>query len=234
MTETAPTEATEPTPLRLTVSATGETIDVRSARLIVAGYTGRDADAVAAHIAELAEIGVPAPPTVPAFYDLDPALVTTDPVISVAGPDSSGEVEPVVIRHQGRHFLGVGSDHTDRELEKTTIAGSKAACPKPLGGRVVELPADLASFDWDAVVATSEVDGEPYQRGLLAALRTPADVLGRLADALPDTAGDLVLFGGTLPLLTGRFVFGREWALQLRLADGTVLDHAYTTKRRSG
>ncbi|MHA6796265.1 DUF2848 family protein [Pseudonocardia bannensis] len=225
---------TPQTPLRLTVSATGETLAVRPARLIVAGYTGRDADAVAAHIAELAEIGVPPPATVPAFYDLDPALVTTEAVISVAGPASSGEIEPVVIRHQGRHYLGVGSDHTDRELEKSDIVGSKAACPKPLGGVVLELPTDLSSFDWDAVEATSEVDGEPYQRGVLAALRTPADVLARLAAALPDTDGDLVLFGGTLPLLTGRFVFGRDWALRLRLADGTVLEHTYSTKHRSG
>ena len=222
------------TSLRLTVGATGETIDVRPARLVVAGYTGRDADAVAEHIAELAEIGVPAPATVPAFYDLDPALLTTDPVITVDGADTSGEVEPVVVRHQGRHFLAIGSDHTDRELEKSDIASSKAACPKPLGATVVELPADLESFDWDAVAADSDVDGEPYQRGFLAALRTPADVLARLADALPDAAGDLVLFGGTLPLLTGRFVFGRDWTMRLRLADGTVLDHSYTTKRRSG
>jgi hypothetical protein len=220
--------------LRLTVSATGETLDIRPARLVVAGYTGRDSEAVAAHIAELAEIGVPPPATVPAFYDLDPALLMTDAVITVDGPDSSGEVEPVIVRHEGRLYLGVGSDHTDRELEKSSIAGSKAACPKPLGGEVVALPADLSQFDWDGVAANSEVDGEPYQHGHLAALRHPADVLARLTDALPDTDGDLVLFGGTLPLLTGRFVFGRTWTLRLDPGGGTVLTHTYTTKYRSG
>lgn len=219
--------------LHLTVRGTGETLHVRPARLIVAGYTGRDAEAVAAHIAELAEIGVPPPATVPAFYDLDPALLTTDAVIGVDGPDSSGEVEPVVIRHEGRLFLGVGSDHTDRELEKTSVAGSKAACPKPLGREVAALPADLKDFDWDSVAAASDVDGEPYQRGDLSVLRHPADVLARLADALPDVDGDLVLFGGTLPLMTGRFVFGRNWTLQLKLGDATVLAHTYETKERN-
>ena len=219
--------------LHLTVHGTGETLHVRPARLIVAGYTGRDAEAVAAHIAELAEIGVPPPATVPAFYDLDPALLTTDAVIEVDGPNSSGEVEPVVIRHDGRHYLGVGSDHTDRELEKSSVAGSKAACPKPLGRDVVALPADLDDFDWDSVTGASDVDGEPYQRGSLSALRHPADVLARLADALSDVDGDLVLFGGTLPLMTGRFVFGRNWTLQLELGDGTVLAHTYETKQRN-
>lgn len=217
-------------PLRFTVSATAETFDITPTRLVVAGYTGRDANAVAEHIAELKAIGVPPPATVPAFYDLDPALLTAESVVDVGGPDSSGEVEPVIIRHGGRHYLTVGSDHTDRELEKTDIAGSKAACPKPLGATVVPLPEDLSAFDWDAVRAASEVDGEPYQHGTLAALRTPDDVLARLAAALPDTDGDLVLFGGTLPLLTGRFVFGRAWTLRLQLADGTVLTHTYETK----
>ncbi|CCG02366.1 DUF2848 family protein [Blastococcus saxobsidens] len=222
-----------PSPLRLTVSTTAEVVDVRPARLIVAGYTARNPKAVAEHIAELAAIGVAPPATVPAFYDLDPSLLTTAATIGVPGPESSGEVEPVIVRHRGRHFLAVGSDHTDRELEKSSIAGSKAACPKPLGTTVVELPTDLAQFDWDAVQAESEVDGEPYQRGRLSALRTPSDVLARLADALPDTDGDLVLFGGTLPLLTGRFHYGRAWNMRLRLADGTLLTHGYETKEEN-
>jgi 4-hydroxyphenylacetate 3-monooxygenase len=220
-------------PLHLQVLGSGETLRIRPGRLVIAGYTGRDAEAVAAHIAELAEIGVPPPATVPAFYDLDPALLSTDAVVGVDGPHSSGEVEPVVLRHQGRHYLGVGSDHTDRELEKTSVAVSKGACPKPLGREVVALPADLAELDWDSASGASDVDDQPYQRGSLATLRHPADVLARLADVLPDSGGDLVLYGGTLPLKTGRFVVGRRWSLRLELGDGTVLAHAYETKERN-
>ncbi|MCW2900509.1 MAG: uncharacterized protein JWO67_2774 [Streptosporangiaceae bacterium] len=221
-------------PLRFRLSTTSEPLEIVPARLIVAGYTGRDEEAVAAHIAELAAIGVPPPPTVPTFYDLDPALLTTEPVVSVGSDDTSGEVEPVIIRHGGRHYLGIGSDHTDREIEKTDISSSKAACPKPLGEVILPLPDDLAGFDWDAITAGSEVDGRPYQSGTLAALRSPDDLLKRLAVALPDTDGDVVVFGGTFPLLTGEFVFGTSWRLQFRLGDGTSLTHAYeTTGRRS-
>ncbi|WP_037075921.1 DUF2848 family protein [Pseudonocardia spinosispora] len=219
-------------PVQLTVSGTGETLDIRPARLIVAGYTGRDQEAVAEHIAELAAIGVPPPETVPAFYDLDPSLVSTDAVVRVDGAGTSGEVEPVVIRHGGRYFLGVGSDHTDRELERSSVAESKAACPKPLGATVV--PLDPGTVDWDSIGAGSTVDGETYQHGTLSALRTPTDVLGRLAEALPDTEGDLVLFGGTLPLLTGRFVHGSAWSLRLQLPDGTTLTHDYLVENGHG
>jgi hypothetical protein len=215
------------------VAGTAETLSLTPARLIVAGYTGRDEAAVAAHIAELAEIGVPPPASVPEFYDLDPALLTTDPVVSVAGPATSGEVEPVIVRQHGRYYLAIGSDHTDREMEKDGIARSKAACPKPLGRQVVPLPDDLAGFDWDAVLASSQVDGQAYQHGRLTALRRPDDLLARLAVAVPGADGDLVLFGGTLPLLTGQFVAGRAWQLRLVLGDGTALTHAYQTKLRN-
>jgi hypothetical protein len=220
-------------PLKFSVSGTGKTLSVHPDRLIVAGYTGSDADAVAEHIAELAAIGVPPPATVPAFYDLDPGLLTTDGMVEVAGTDTSGEVEPVIIRQGDQFFLGVGSDHTDRLLERDSIAESKRVCPKPLGSTVVELPSDLTELDWDALRAESDVDGEPYQRGSLSALRTPADVLDRLATAIPDVSGDLVLFGGTLPLLTGGFRYGRRWLLRLELPDGSTLTHDYETKNRN-
>jgi 4-hydroxyphenylacetate 3-monooxygenase len=221
------------TPLRFRLSTTSAPLEIAPTRLIVAGYTGRDEEAVAAHIAELADIGVPPPPTVPAFYDLDPVLLTTEPVVTVEGAETSGEVEPVIIRHGSRHYLGIGSDHTDRDKEKTDISSAKAVCPKPLGEVVLPLPDDLSAFDWDAVVAVSEVDGEPYQRGTLAGLRPPADLLDRLAAAVPDTDGDVFVFGGTFPLLTGHFVYGGRWRLEFRLGDGTTLTHTYETTGRS-
>ncbi|WP_246019394.1 DUF2848 family protein [Saccharothrix australiensis] len=217
--------------MRLHVAGTGEVLTVDPRRLVVAGYTGRDEHAVAEHIAELAAIGVPEPATVPAFYDLDPGLLTTDPVVEVGGPATSGEVEPVVVRHDGRYFLGVGSDHTDRDLERTDIAAAKAGCPKPIGGSVAEV--DLSTVDWDRIVVDSSVDGWPYQRGPLSALRRPDELLARLTAVLGETTGDLVVFCGTLPLLSGQFVYGAYWRTHVELPGGPTLTHAYETKQRS-
>ncbi|MFI0409148.1 DUF2848 family protein [Actinomadura sp. 3N508] len=197
--------------------------------LIVAGYTGRDEAATRAHIEELAAIGVPEPLSVPAFYPLDPGLLTSRPAITVAGRNTSGEVEPVLVRRAGRHYLGVGSDHTDRDIERINVAGAKAACPKPVGGRFVELPEDDA---WDGIRVECSVDGRPYQSGSLAELRTPTDLLDRLAAEFGDLDGDLVVFAGTLPLLDGGFVPGRRWRLSLTI-DGTTLTCDYKTERRA-
>jgi Protein of unknown function (DUF2848) len=219
--------------MRLQVAGTGEELAVTPERLIVAGYTGRDEVAVAEHIAELAAIGVPRPPTVPAFYDLDPALLTTADVIDVGGASTSGEVEPVLIRHAGRYFLTVGSDHTDRDLERSDIAASKAACPKPLAGTVVEIGAALSGTDWDELLADSTVDDVPYQEGSVATLRHPADLLARMTEAVGEVPGSLVLFCGTMPLLGGEFRYGSRWRVRLWLPGDTVLSHAYETKPRS-
>ncbi len=221
-----------PPQLRLRQAGSGAELALDGIRLIIAGYTGRDPAAVAAHLAELAAIGVPPPATVPAFFPLSPALLTTDPVVEVVGDATSGEAEPVLIQHRGRYYLGIGSDHTDRELERADIAGSKAACAKPLGAEVIALPADLDTMDWDAIELECTVDDTRYQRGTLLALRRPGDLLARLAQLVGDDHGDLVVFAGTLPLLDGKFVCGQRWQLKLTTPDGSSIHHSYEVKRR--
>ena len=217
-------------PVTLTVAGTGEVLAPQPRRLVIGGYTGRDEMAVRAHISELAAIGVPPPPDVPSFYLLPPGLLTTSAVVEVAGERTSGEVEPVLLRVDGRYYIGVGSDHTDRDLEREDIARAKAACPKPVGRMVAELPADLAQADWDGIEMTCHVDRQAYQLGRLSALRTPADLLPRIPAGAGGPQDDLVLYCGTLPLLTGEFTPGREWQLEMRLPGGPDLRHAYETK----
>ena len=57
------------------------TVDVDIDHPIVAGWTGRNPDAVAHHIAELAEIGVTPPSRVPLFYRVSGRLATRAPVV---------------------------------------------------------------------------------------------------------------------------------------------------------
>ncbi len=160
-----------------------------------------------------------------------PSLLTTDSTVTVEGANTSGEVEPVLLRAGGRWYLAVGSDHTDRDRERDDIAASKAACPKPIGAHVVRLPDDPGNIDLDQVRARSRVDGTAYQDASLSTLMRPGDVLGRMRTALPshplDSDTDFALFGGTTPLLEGTFVPGRGWELELLLPDGAELRHTY-------
>ena len=157
----------------------------------------------------------------------------TASTVTVQGAKTSGEVEPVLLRHRRGWYLAVGSDHTDRELEREDIATSKAACPKPIGPEVIALPDGVTdgALDeaWDAITVLCTVDGDTYQSGALTALRTPGDLLTHLSDAITETApdDDLAVFAGTLPLIGGTFRFGRDWALTLRFAPHT-LTHQYS------
>lgn len=208
----------------LTVAGTDDELNLVAPRLIVAGYTARDQAAVRAHIDELAAIGVEPPPSVPMYYPLDAALLTTAPTIGVRGERTSGEVEPIVVWHAGRQYLGLGSDHTDRQMETESVAGSKAAAPKPIGATVV--PLDEVIARWDEIELSCRVDGRPYQRGRLVTMLTPRELITGLTqhEAEPE---DGVMFCGTLPLLTGEFVYGTDWEMELSLPDGRTLTHAY-------
>ena len=46
----------------------GQTLNVQPTRLVIAGWTGRDAAGIQHHIEELAALGVPRPSTVPLYY----------------------------------------------------------------------------------------------------------------------------------------------------------------------
>ncbi|HZZ51197.1 MAG TPA: DUF2848 family protein [Pseudonocardia sp.] len=212
------------------IVGTGETFSLDGHQTVVAGYTGRDEQAVRHHIEELAAIGVPQPPTVPMFYPMDSAAVSTAPWIEVAGSNTSGEAEPVLVRHRGNWYLGVGSDHTDRDLETRDIAESKQACPKPVSTQVVGVP-DWEGLDWDAIRMASRVDGKAYQEGALSGLRRPENLLTLMVERGVDEGRDLVCFAGTLPLIDGKFVAGTVWELTLTLPDGRDISHTYEARR---
>jgi hypothetical protein len=91
--------------------------DIAIAKLIIAGWTGRDKAKMEEHIAELEKLGVKRPPKTPVFYRASAARLTQAPSIEVPGNASSGEIEPLLINDGGRVLLGVASDHTEREVE---------------------------------------------------------------------------------------------------------------------
>jgi hypothetical protein len=101
-------------------------------RLIVAGWVGKNKDALARHIEELGKLGVPAPSRTPTYMNLSPAALTTSNEMAVVGPESSGEVECILIKSGSKIYVGVGSDHTDRAFEKQDIPASKQMCTKPI------------------------------------------------------------------------------------------------------
>jgi hypothetical protein len=173
--------------------------EVAIASAIVAGWTGRDPQAVEKHIRELEELGVARPASVPIYYRVAAARLTTAPSIEVSGTDSSGEVEFVLLQSSGRLWVGVGSDHTDRKVETYNVTASKQMCDKPVAPTFWAF--DEVADHWDRLILRSQIveKGEPllYQEGAVTSMRTPLDLIKGYAgqDTLPD---DTLMFCGTL------------------------------------
>src|ERR1700719_2966652 len=127
--------------LTFTVETRRPTRPVTLAReqAVIAGWTGRDPVARDKHIAELEAIGIARPATTPIYYRCSARRLTQEDSIEVCGGNSSGEVEFVLIGWQGRIFVGLGSDHTDRKVETYGITVSKQMCDKPMAPVLWEL-----------------------------------------------------------------------------------------------
>jgi Protein of unknown function (DUF2848) len=147
--------------------------------LVIAGWTGRDEAALRKHIRELEEIGVKPPKTTPIFYRVAAELLTTASEIQVSGPDTSGEVEFVLLQKRDGLWVTVGSDHTDRKAETVGVSLSKQLCAKPMAKDAWRY--DEVKDHWERLVLRSWSDGELYQEGSVTAMRSPEDLLGRYA-----------------------------------------------------
>ena len=70
------------------------TIDRREIKhLVIAGWTGRNVEALEKHIRELEALGVKRPKSTPIFYRVSADLLTTRPSIEVLGTGSTGDSE---------------------------------------------------------------------------------------------------------------------------------------------
>jgi Protein of unknown function (DUF2848) len=176
--------------------------------LVIAGWTGRDEAALRKHIKELEEIGVKPPKTTPIFYRVAASLFTFANEIQVSGPDSSGEVEFVLIQEKELR-VAVGSDHTDRKAETIGVSLSKQLCAKPVSRESWRY--DEVKPHWEKLVLRAWADGELYQEGPVTAMRSPEDLLqryGGLKSGWAMFCGTLAAKGGIRP--AGRFAMELE------------------------
>ena len=217
--------------MRFDLDGAGEA-DIALTKAVVAGWTARDPAQVAHHIAELAAIGVAAPSATPLFYRVAPGLLTQADEIAVLGGRTSGEAEPMLLRHGGALWLGLASDHTDRALEAWSVAHSKQVCAKPVARALWPLAALAGRLD--ALMLRSWIDEGAgwtlYQEGPLALIR-PLLAL-EAACPLPEggamLCGTLGTIGGVRPAARFRMALrdeaeGREIAAEYRIAPLPVI-----------
>lgn len=195
-------------------------------KLVVAGWTGRDTAALNAHIKELAAIGVTPPKSVPIFYRNSASLLTTAAQIETVGTKSSGEVEFVLYALNDGLWVGVGSDHTDRQAETVNVSRSKQMCAKPVSARLWHY--DEVKPHWDRLRLRSYVpgdDGKPrlYQECSVTSMRAPEELIS-LYTGNDRLAVGTAMFCGT-SAVHGGISYSGSFAMEL---SDPVLDRTLT------
>ena len=215
------------------IYGTQKTVQFEPEIVVIAGFTGKDRKTTEAHIKELSEEGVPVPETIPSFYRIQNDLVTHEDSIRVMSRESSGEVEPVLFVISGKWYIGIGSDHTARDLERTGIAESKAACRKPVHSEVLEF--DYVEKNWEKFILRSSVAIEgtvkKYQDGQLLQIIPVRNIVSDLEKNLGVKLHNSVVFLGTIPILEGKFVYGNAYHMEMENPeDGVQLSFKYSVK----
>ncbi|MFP1732747.1 DUF2848 domain-containing protein [Lonsdalea quercina] len=207
-------------------------IEVDIDRLVIAGWTGRDRDAVMHHIRELAALGVPQPSAIPLFYRVAANQLTQSSLVEVVGNASSGEAEPLIFSYCGKLYVSLASDHTDRQLEAQSVALSKQLCAKPVARDAWPLREVIAH--WDSLILRSWIveNGEYrlYQEGALSSLQPPMALLERyLASGVPTRVDGLAMSCGTMTAIGG---IRPAAAFRMALVDehlGRIISHSYSS-----
>jgi hypothetical protein len=209
-----------------------ERVRVEDPALVVAGWTGRDAEALQRHVDELAAHGVAPPSEVPLTWPMPGWLLVGErDDVDVRTSESSGEAEAVLVRlPSGERLVAVGSDQTDRALERDSVPLSKLVCPKVVGPQAWRF--DDVAAHWDELRLRAYVgDADTlYQDERLAAVRPPDELLDRAERVAPPDR-PYVLFCGTVPFQTPGLRYDRRFVAMLEDAEhGRSLRCAYTVR----
>ena len=196
--------------------------------LVIAGWTGRNVEALEAHIKELEAIGVKRPKSVPIFYRVACSLMTTSAAIEVMADKSSGEVEFVLYALQDGLWLGVGSDHTDRKAETVGVTLSKQLCAKPVGATLWRY--DEVKPHWDKLKLRSFVPDSGkrrlYQEGPVTNMRSPEELI-RLYTGGDKLKAGTAMFCGTFAV-HGEISYSGTFDMELEDSVlGRKLTHGY-------
>jgi hypothetical protein len=187
------------------------------------GWAGRNQEEVQKHVNELAEHGIPGPTVVPIYFPLSNNLLTASDQIQVVGPESSGEVEYVLLFTEHGILVGVASDHTDRAFERHGIQQAKQMYPNVMAPEV--WPLEEVRDHWDELElrcwVTVDGDRRIYQEVSLAELLSVDQWLETIGREGIDKPGTAFLSGA--PPTVGGLAFGQRFEIELR---DPVLDRA--------
>ncbi len=205
-------------------------------KLINVGRSTRDVSGVKKHLNELRKSGVAIlePNKFPIFFPKTTDRITTSNRFEVLpGSKTSGEVEYVLLLDGDNIYVTVGSDHTDRELQKTSVLASKEICYNVFAPKVWRYE-DVKEY-WDDLIMRSWVEKngqrQLYQEGKLVKMIRPEKLIEEVKSHVAGNLNGMVIFSGTLPTIGGELCYSPYF--EIELVDehaGRTIKHAYSVE----
>lgn len=178
-------------------------IECNFEHLYVIGYSGRDEKNTLKHIAELEkDLGVKPPRQIPTIFECSRRILTKKEHIDVYGSKNSGEAEYVIVLKDGQIYIGLGSDHTDRDLESYSVSKAKEIMPKVISSVLWDYEEVQEHFDEIKLISFQKnQNGKKfiYQEGTLEEILPPKRVLQELIERVGEIR-ECIIFSGTIPL----------------------------------
>ena len=221
--------------LELIIEGDGSTkLTFEVQKLVNAGRSSRDTASVRKHMEELRKTGITIPDEFPIFYPKTPERVITATRFGIL-PDSktSGEVEFVLLIDNSNVYVTVGSDHTDRELQKTNLVAAKQIYYNVLAPKVWRY--EDVKEHWDDLIMRSWVgqngQRQLYQEGKLVEMMRPERLMEEVKSRVTGDLNGMIIFSGTLPTISGELCYSSQF--EMELVDehaGRAIRHAYTAE----
>lgn len=200
-------------------SATSEKLTFEVRKMLNLGRTSRDPRDTLKHLEELQRAGIKVSKEIPSYNPKVRDRITTGNKIEVL-PNSktSGEVEYVLLFSDNNNFyVTVGSDHTDRELEKYNVVLSKQMCLNVVAPKIWRY--EDVKEHWDDLImrAWVKTNGQRqlYQEGRLVKILRPEELIEKVRLRVTGDLKGSVIYSGTFPIIGGELCFSPYFEIEL-------------------
>jgi len=214
---------------------TDEKIIFEVRKIINMGRTSRDPSDIMKHLEELKKAGIKVSPDIPSYNPKISDRITTDNKIeALPNSKTSGEVEYVLLFTSDSYFyITVGSDHTDRELEKYNVILSKQICLNVISPKVWRY--EDVKDHWDDLIMRSWIKKngkrQLYQEGKLREILRPEELVEKVRLRVSGNLAGAVVYSGTFPIIGGKLSFSTYFEIQLIDEHrGRYIKHIYTVE----
>ena len=212
-----------------------EKISFKVRKMINLGRTSRNPEDIMKHLEELKKAGIKVSPGIPSYNPKVNDRITTGNKIEVL-PNSktSGEVEYVLLFTSNNSFyVTVGSDHTDRELEKQNVVLSKQICLNVISPKIWRY--EDVKDHWDNLIMRAWIknDGKRqlYQEGKLGEMLRPEEVIEKVGLRVSGDLTGAVVYSGTFPIIGGKLNFSPYFEFELiDEKRGKSIRHSYNAE----